>query len=56
MSPISILYTQEKENFLEFIVYTFAIIGGIYTIASIVDSIIHKSMSIMFKSRINKLS
>jgi hypothetical protein len=33
-----------------------AIIGGVYTIAGIIDSIIYKSVSYVFKSRIGKLS
>lgn len=56
LSPISVLYSQEKENIIEFLVHIFAIIGGIFTIAGIIDAIIHRSVSALFKARIGKLS
>ncbi len=37
-------------------VHIFAIIGGIFTIAGIIDAIIHRSVSALFKARIGKLS
>ena len=56
LSPITVQYKQDKENFFEFIVYICAIVGGIFTIAGIVDAMIHKSVSAIFKQRIGKLS
>ncbi|TNV72109.1 hypothetical protein FGO68_gene1724 [Halteria grandinella] len=56
LSPITVQYQQTKENFFEFIVYICAIVGGIFTVAGIVDSIIHRSVSSLFKQRIGKLS
>jgi len=38
------------------LVHIFAIVGGIFTIAGIVDAIIHRSVSLLFKERIGKLS
>ena len=56
LSPITVQYTQTKENFFEFLVYICAIVGGVFTVAGIVDSIIHKSVAVLFKQRIGKLS
>jgi len=55
-SPITENVTQNHKNPIEFLINICAIIGGVYTIAGIVDSMIHKSVSIVFKSRIGKLS
>ena len=55
-SPITENITQNQKNLVEFLISICAIIGGVYTIAGIVDGIIHKSVSLVFKSRIGKLS
>jgi len=55
-SPITENITQNHKNLVEFLISICAIIGGVYTMAGIVDSMIHKSVSIVFKSRIGKLS
>ena len=55
-SPITENISQNSKNFVEFMISICAIIGGVYTIAGIVDSIIYKSVSYVFKSRIGKLS
>lgn len=47
---------QEKESLLEFFIHICAIIGGIFTVAGIIDAIIYRSVSILFKERIGKLS
>lgn len=49
LSPISVIFTQEKENFIEFMVHICAIIGGIFTIAGIIDAMIYRSVSVLFK-------
>lgn len=56
LSPITVLFSQEKENLVEFLVHIFAIMGGVFTIAGIIDAIIHRSVSMLFKQRIGKLS
>ena len=56
ISPFAIWYTNARENFLQFLINMLAIIGGVFTFASIVDSLIHKGSKIVFKDRINKLS
>ncbi|CDW90970.1 UNKNOWN [Stylonychia lemnae] len=56
LSPITVSFKQERESMTLFLVHICAIIGGIFTIVSIIDAIIHKSFSLLFKQRINKLS
>ena len=55
-SPITENVTLNHKSTVDFVVQICSIIGGVYTIAGIVDSMIHKSVSTLFKSRINKLS
>ena len=56
ISPFAIWYTNARENFLQFLINMLAIVGGVFTFAGIVDSIIHNGSKIVFKDRINKLS
>lgn len=55
VSPFAVQYSNAKENFFQFLINMCAIIGGIFTLAGIVDSIIHKGSKMVFKDRINKL-
>jgi len=55
VSPFAVEYSNVRENFLQFLISMMAIIGGVFTFASIVDSVIHKGSKIVFKDRINKL-
>ena len=56
ISPIAVRYKNEKESIFSFLINICAIIGGIFTLAGIVDSIVHKGSKIIFKNSINKLS
>ena len=56
VAPFAVMYTNAHENFLQFLISMCGIIGGIFTIAEIIDSCIHSGSKILFKSRINKLS
>ena len=49
MSPISVLYKLQRDNFLWFLVKIAAIIGGIFTVAEIIDSLLHKSIGLVLK-------
>jgi len=49
LSPITVKYEQTSENFFDFILYISAIIGGVFTVAGIIDAIIHRSVSAIFK-------
>ncbi len=50
ISPIAVHYTNSKENIFQFLINICAIIGGIFTVAGIVDSIIHKGSKVIFKN------
>jgi endoplasmic reticulum-Golgi intermediate compartment protein 3 len=49
LSPITVQFNQDSENFFEFIVHICAIVGGVFTVFSIIDSLIHSSVSLIFK-------
>lgn len=55
LSPITVQFRQESENIFEFLVHICAIVGGIFTVAGIIDALIHRSVSVLFKKRIGKL-
>jgi hypothetical protein len=55
LSPITVSFEEEKENIFEFLVYICAIIGGVFTVSGIIDSVLEKSYSLLFKERIGKL-
>ena len=55
-SPITENITQNKQTLIDFLISICAIIGGVYTIAGIVDSVIYRSVSYVFKNRIGKLA
>jgi hypothetical protein len=44
MSPVTVKFTQYNKSFLHFIVQLCAIIGGVFTVASITDSLVHKGV------------
>jgi hypothetical protein len=56
LSPITVGFTKERESLALFLVHICAIVGGVFTAVSIVDAIIHKSFTLLFKKRIGKLS
>ena len=55
VSPFAVRYSNAKENIFQFLINICAIIGGIFTVAGIIDSLIHKTSKIVFKDSINKL-
>ena len=55
ISPVAVHYTNSKENVFQFLINICAIIGGIFTVASIIDALLHKGSKILFKRDINKL-
>ena len=56
LSPISVQFYKHRESVFEFTIMICGVIGGVFTIAGIIDSIIHKSFSVLFKKRIGKIS
>ena len=56
LSPITIEYKHTKMSFLTFLINIFAILGGVFTIAGIIDAIIHKSVLVLLrKAEMNKI-
>ncbi|MFN9902723.1 MAG: hypothetical protein ACK55Z_28870 [bacterium] len=53
---MAVRYSNSRENIAQFLINICAIIGGIFTVAGIVDALIHKSSKMIFKEQINKLS
>eukprot|EP00828_Plagiopyla_frontata_P033486 TRINITY_DN4348_c0_g1_i3.p1 TRINITY_DN4348_c0_g1~~TRINITY_DN4348_c0_g1_i3.p1 ORF type:complete len:342 (-),score=38.29 TRINITY_DN4348_c0_g1_i3:85-1110(-) len=57
LSPISVTFSKQERNFLHFLVQICAIIGGIFTVAGIIDSILHRSLILILKkAEMGKLS
>ena len=57
LSPITVEYKHVKMSFLTFMINIFAILGGVFTVAGIVDSIIHKSVLMLLrKAEMNKIA
>ena len=56
LSPVTVKFSLKKESFFHFLVQICAIIGGIFTVAGIIDSLIHKSIiHILKKAQMGKL-
>ena len=57
LSPITVEYKQTKMPFLTFMINIFAILGGVFTVAGIIDAIIHKSVLMLLrKAEMNKIA
>ena len=57
LSPITIEYKYNKMSFLTFLINIFAILGGVFTVAGIIDAIIHKSVLLLLrKAEMNKIA
>lgn len=57
LSPITVEYKQVKMSFLSFLINIFAILGGVFTVAGIIDAIIHKSVLMLLrKAEMNKIA
>jgi hypothetical protein len=54
MSPIQIVVTQSAKAFYHFITTTCAIIGGVFTVAGILDGLLHATHRIAKKIEIGK--
>ena len=56
LSPITVEYKYSKMKFLTFLINVFAILGGVFTVAGIIDAIIHKSVLLLLrKAEMNKI-
>ena len=52
LNPITIKYSHRRKPFYSFITTTFAIIGGTFTVAGIIDTIIFTTSNFLKKSNL----
>jgi hypothetical protein len=50
-SPMRVIYTEEHKSLASALVSVCAIVGGIFTVASIVDGFLHKTSLLQNKNR-----
>lgn len=55
-SPVQIVVTEKRKALYHFITTTCAIVGGVFTVAGIVDALLHQSLRIAKKMEIGKHS
>ncbi|KAM3175506.1 hypothetical protein ACTXT7_008392 [Hymenolepis weldensis] len=51
ISPLLVKLTKERRSFLNFLTNTCAIVGGVYTVASLLDAFVYRSYSILAKMK-----
>lgn len=56
LSPITVRYTETRKSFLSFLTNVCAIIGGVFTVAGIVDAFVYHGAKLIMKDNIGKLS
>jgi len=57
LSPIMVKYTEKQRSFSHFLTSVCAIVGGVFTVAGIIDSFIYHSVrSLKFKTELGKAS
>ncbi|KAI3466221.1 hypothetical protein Pfo_022884 [Paulownia fortunei] len=54
LSPMQVLITENSKSFSHFITNVCAIIGGVFTVAGIMDSILHNTIRLMKKVELGK--
>ncbi|KAK7257327.1 hypothetical protein RIF29_31213 [Crotalaria pallida] len=54
LSPMQVLITENQKSFSHFITSVCAIIGGVFTVAGILDSILHSTIRIIKKVELGK--
>jgi methenyltetrahydromethanopterin cyclohydrolase len=55
VSQATLQYSNARENLFQFLINLCAIVGGVFTIARILDTAVHKTSKVLFKHNINKL-
>lgn len=56
LSPIKVIVSEEQRSFLHFVTQLCAIIGGVFTVAGLVDRILYSSLIQLEKAQIGKFS
>jgi len=54
LSPMQVLILENSKSFSHFITNLCAIIGGVFTVAGILDSVVHNTMKLMKKVELGK--
>ncbi|KAG4112151.1 hypothetical protein ERO13_D13G145300v2 [Gossypium hirsutum] len=54
LSPLQVLVTEDSKSFSHFLTNVCAVIGGVFTVAGILDSIFHNTIRLMKKVEIGK--
>lgn len=55
-SPVTVMYTEKRESTSHFLVQICAVIGGVFTVAGLLDGVLHKSIVVLAKkAQIGKL-
>jgi hypothetical protein len=44
LSPITVKFSRERSSFLHFLTYVCAIVGGVYSVAGVLNRIVHKAV------------
>jgi hypothetical protein len=56
-SPVTVVYTEQSESTSHFLVQMCAVIGGVFTVAGLLDNVLHKSIvAIAKKAQLGKIS
>lgn len=56
LSPLMVKYTERSRSFGHFLTNICAIIGGVYTVAGLIDSLLYHSYKLMKKIEIGKVN
>ena len=56
MTPITVKYTQRRKPLYSFLTMIAAIVGGVFTVAGIIDSLIFTASNVLKKMELGKLS
>lgn len=51
LSPVTVKFTQTQASFFHFIVQVCAIVGGVFTVAGLIDNLLHTSISRILRKR-----
>merc|ERR1712110_418651 len=56
ISPLTVKYTEKRQPFYKFITTICAVVGGTFTVAGIIDSMVFTAQNIVKKAQMGKLS
>ena len=56
LTPITVKYTRQRKPLYSFLTMVAAIVGGVFTVAGIIDSVIFSASNLLRKLELGKLS